>query len=185
MRKHLLSSLMAGVIGSGAMAVEAAPYQPRDHKPRIDIYRDSYNYVGFDVASWTLDIDATADKAGVSADGVGGRILVGRRFSDFLSAEAHAMTGGEDDNARLERNLGVFVKAALPMGRLQMKGLVGFSALQFTLPDYDNSYSGLSWGVGAEVTVWRDIYLNADYIRFYSSSDTDIDSVNFGLGMRW
>lgn len=185
MDKHRLKKMLVVVLVCSPLVAEAASYMPERSRPRIDLLRDDYTYAGIDLSGWNLEIDRSGSRAAVSANGIGVRTFFGRKFSDYLAAEAQLMAGGKDDNAQLDRNIGVFVRATLPFKRIQLKALAGFSASEFTLPGYDNSYSGLSWGIGAELTVWKDIWMNTDYTRYYTSSDTTFDAVNLGMGIRW
>lgn len=166
MKQRIIASTLAVAATLASIPSEATPVyrEARDASPRVNIYQDAYAYGGLDLLNWS---DGTNS-------GNATRISVGQRFEEFVSAEAQFAFGGGNH----DYTMGVYARGALPLGILQVKGLVGFAASQF---NNTQSYSSVSYGVGAELTVWRDWYLNADYMRY----SADIDGISIGIGNRF
>ncbi|OPX56686.1 hypothetical protein SAMN02745127_00443 [Oceanospirillum multiglobuliferum] len=192
MKQRLIVSALAAVTVLASMPSEAAPAyrQMRDNMPRVNIYQDSYAYAGIDMMNWNY--------SSTSSSGTATRFNFGQRFDEFLSAEAQFAFGGSDGNASMKYNLGLFAKAVMPMGNLQIKGLLGYSAAQFDVTSSTidatgatittkarSSLSSISYGVGAELTVWRDVYLNADFIKYIATASNDMNAISIGVGTRW
>lgn len=170
MKQRIIASALAITATLASIPSEAAPVyrQARDSLPRINIYQDAYAYAGMDILSWSDG----------SNSGTATRFTFGQRFEEFVSAEAQfALGGGTHDYT-----MGVYAKGALPMGRLQVKGLLGFAASQYNSV---NNYTSISYGVGAELTVWRDWYANADFMKYVAKEATDIGGISIGLGTRF
>ena len=192
MKQRLIVSALAAVTVLASMPSEAAPAyrQMRDNMPRVNIYQDSYAYAGIDMMNWSYSSS--------SSSGTGARFNFGQRFDEFLSAEAQLAFGGSDSNASMKYNLGLFAKAMLPMGNLQLKGLLGYSAAQLKVTTEttdaagnpvtstaQSNFSSISYGVGAELTVWRDVYVNADFIKYIATTSNDLSAISIGIGSRW
>lgn len=170
MKQRIIASTLAVAATLASIPSEAAPVyrQARDAAPRVNIYQQAYAYAGIDMLNWSDGTDS----------GTATRFTFGQRFEEFVSAEAQFALGGGNHNY----TMGVYAKGALPLGRLQMKGLLGFAASQYN--DTTN-YTSLSYGVGAELTVWRDWYANADFMKYVAKDGTDIGGISIGVGTRF
>lgn len=179
MKQRLIVSALAAVTVLASIPSEAAPVyrQMRDNMPRVNVYQDAYAYAGIDMMNWNY--------SSTSSSGTATRFNFGQRFDEFLSAEAQFAFGGGDTNASMKHNLGLFAKGILPLGNLQLKGLLGYSAAQFDVAGARTSLSSISYGVGAELTVWRDTYFNADFIKYIATTSNDMNAISIGIGTRW
>lgn len=187
MKKRIIASALAVAATLASIPSEAAPVyrQARDAAPRVNVYQQAYTYAAIDMMNWTYtstttaaaegDADATTTSSSVSGNST--RLTFGQRFEEFVAAEAQ-LALGEGEH---EYTVGVYARGALPMGRLQIKGLLGLSASQFDNAGSVESDTSLSFGGGAELTFWRDWYLNADYMSYGSS----FDAINIGIGSRF
>ncbi len=188
MKPRLLVSALAVSATLAAIPAEAAGVfsQSRDNMPRVNIYKDAYSYAGIDMMNWNI---STVDAAGATVKGSarGTRLSFGQRFDEFIAAEVQFGMGGSDTTAtmKMDHTLSLFVKGVIPMNRLQVKGLLGYSATQFELADATESMSSISFGLGAELNVWRDAYINADYIKYISTTNNDMDAISIGAGYRF
>lgn len=189
MKPRLLASALAVSASLAYLPAEAAGMynMSRDTAPRINIYQDPYSYVGVDMMNWNFS--GTVAETPVSASARGTRFTFGQRFDEFVAAEVQFGIGGTDSGAtpvtKMDHTLSVFVKGVLPMNRLQLKGLIGYSASQFEVNAIQYSYSSVSFGLGAELNVWRDAYVNADYIKYVSTTNVDMDAISIGAGYRF
>ena len=187
MKPRLLASALAVSASLAYMPAEAAGMynMSRDTAPRVNIYQDPYSYVGIDMMNWNFS--GTVAEAAVDASARGTRFTFGQRFDEFVAAEVQFGMGGSDTTAvtKMDHTLSVFVKGVLPMNRLQLKGLIGYSASQFEVNAVQRSYSSISFGLGAELNVWRDAYVNADYIKYVSTTSVDMDAISIGAGYRF
>ncbi len=188
MKLRLLASVLAVSATLTHMPAQAAGAYSmgRDTAPRINIYQDSYSYAGIDMMNWNFN---NSDNT-IKGSDRGTRFTFGQRFDEFVSAEVQFGLGGNDKAAtggpvKMKHTLGLFIRGMLPMNRLQLKGLVGYTASQFDIAAVGESYSSVSFGLGAELNVWRDVYANVDYIKYVSTSNFDMDSVNVGVGFRF
>lgn len=172
MKSRIIASTLAATLSLAALPSQAAVVysQARDAAPRINVYQQAYTYAALDMMSYSYS--DTASDSGTST-----RLTFGQRFEEFVSAEAQLAVGSGSH----EYTVGVYARGALPLGRLQVKGLLGFSASQFDISGSVSNYKSVSFGGGAELTVWRDWYLNADYMNYGSS----LDSINIGVGTRF
>ncbi len=172
MKHRIIASTLAIAATLASIPSEAAPVyrQTADSNPRVDVYQQSYTYAGIDMMSYSYS--GTATDSGNST-----RLTFGQRFEEFVSAETQLAVG---DGAH-EYSVGVYARGALPLGRLQIKGLVGFAASQFDNAGVVENVKSISYGGGAELTLWRDWYFNADYMSY----DESLDAINIGFGVRF
>ena len=193
MKQRIFAGTLAVVATLAYIPSEAAPvyFQSRDSAPRINIYQQSYTYAAIDVMNWSYKAPAAEAEAGDDAAAPdpdaavantnlsdrSTRLTFGQRFDEFVAAEAQLALG----SGAHEYTVGVYARGALPLGRLQLKALAGFAASQFDNAGSSENDTSLSYGAGAELTFWRDWYLNADYMSYSS----DFDSINIGVGTRF
>ncbi|MFG1488496.1 outer membrane beta-barrel protein [Oceanospirillum sp. HFRX-1_2] len=170
MKQRIIASTLAVAATLASLPTEAAPVyrQTRDSAPRVNVYQQAYAYAAVDRLNWS---DGTNS-------GTATRLTFGQRFEEFVSGEAQIATGGGDH----DYTLGVYGRGALPLGRLQIKGLLGVAASQYK--DVNN-YTSISYGLGAELTVWRDWYFNFDYMKYVAEESTDISGISLGVGTRF
>jgi len=190
MKPRLLVSALAvsATLATIPAKAEAAGVfsQSRDSMPRINIYKDPYSYAGIDMMNWNF---SNGDNT-IKGSDRGTRFTFGQRFDEFIAAEVQFGIGGTDAAAtggpvKMDHTLGLFIKGVLPMNRLQVKGLIGYSASQFEIAAAQSSFSSVSFGIGAELNVWRDAYVNADYIKYISTTNNDMDAISIGAGYRF
>jgi len=172
MKQRIIASTLAVAATLASIPSEAAPVyrQTRDSAPRVDAYQEVYTYVGIDMMSYSYS--GTANDSGSST-----RLTFGQRFEEFVSAETQLAIG----DGTHEYSVGVYARGALPMGRLQLKALIGLAASQFDNSGTIENVKSISYGGGAELTLWRDWYFNADYMSY----DSSLDSINLGIGTRF
>lgn len=195
MKKRIIASALAVSATLASIPSEAAPVyrQARDSAPRVNVYQQAYTYASIDMMNWTYSTTTTtaadagdgaeggdaaaATTSSSSESGTSTRLTFGQRFEEFVSAEAQLTLGSGEH----EYTVGIYGRWGLPMGRLQIKGLLGVAASQFDNAGSVTSDTSLSYGAGAELTVWRDWYLNADFMSYSS----DFDAINIGIGHRF
>lgn len=189
MKLRLLVSALAVSATLAAIPAEAAGVfsQSRDNMPRVNIYKDAYSYAGIDMMNWNISTPNAAGDGTDKGSARGTRLSFGQRFDEFIAAEVQFGMGGSDTTAtiKMDHTLSLFVKGVIPMNRLQVKGLLGYSATQFEHADETKSVSSISFGLGAELNVWRDAYINADYIKYISTTNNDMDAISIGAGYRF
>ena len=170
MKQRIIASTLAVAATLASIPSEAAPVyrQARDAAPRVNVYQQAYTYASIDMMNWSYAPTSESDQST--------RLTFGQRFEELVSAEAQLALG----NGIHEYTIGIYARGALPLGRLQLKALGGLAASQFNTGTVENE-TNLSYGGGAELTFWRDWYLNADYMHYGS----DFDSINIGVGTRF
>lgn len=172
MKQRIIASTLAVAATLASIPSEAAPVyrQARDSAPRVNVYQQAYTYAGIDMMSYSY--------SGTSSDsGSSTRLTFGQRFEEFVSAETQLALGA----GAHEYSVGVYARGALPLGRLQVKALIGVAASQFDNAGTVDNVKSISYGGGAELTIWRDWYLNADYMSY----DSTLDAINIGVGARF
>ena len=182
MKKRTLASALAVMAALASIPSEAAPVysQTRDSAQRVNVYQQLYTYAAIDMMNWTYSTSTTAADGTVttgSESGKSTRLTFGQRFGEFVAAEAQFAIGSDEH----DYTVGVYARWGLPLDRIQIKGLVGVAASQFDNAGSTESDTSVSFGAGAELTLWRDWYFNADYMNYGS----DLDSINIGIGNRF
>ncbi|GGC77733.1 porin family protein [Vreelandella lutescens] len=147
-------------------------------------------YVGADAMAWTLDFDGVDE----SFDSVGLRLVAGMKLDEYLAVEFHGATGGSDDiyglDIELDYLVGGFLKGIVPLGNnARLFGLLGYSEVKLTASGFGLNESGrdddVSFGAGAEVDVTDTLAISADFTRYLSQADYDLDAYSIGLRYRF
>lgn len=143
--------------------------------------------------SWEVD---QSNAPAIESSGI--RAVGGYMFSDIFGVEGHVASGGDDEielggeeaEAELNKVLGLFAKANLPLNLLGVDldifGLVGYGygrvdilAETTTTRVTENSFA---WGAGADVALIPErLYLTADYVEYVNRTGIDANAASLGL----
>ncbi|MBZ9539818.1 porin family protein [Modicisalibacter tunisiensis] len=137
-------------------------------------------YAGLDTLFWTYD-----PAGGDSDSSLGLRLRGGWLANDYLGVEVQLGGGGREDDGREPSELdwlaGAYVKLMLPVSDvIHLYALGGMAHVSGTFAG-DNSETGLSGGLGAEMGIVPNLAIGADYMRYADDNDITFDAVSFGL----
>ncbi|KXS37703.1 MAG: Uncharacterized protein AWU55_2098 [Halomonadaceae bacterium T82-2] len=137
-------------------------------------------YAGVDALLWTYD-----PAGGDSDSSLGLRLRGGWLANDYLGVEAQLGGGGREHDRQSRSELdwlaGAYVKLMLPVNdAIHLYALGGVAHVSGTFAG-ENSETGLSGGLGAEMGLVPNLAIGADYMRYADDNDTTFDAVSFGL----
>lgn len=160
-----------------------------------DQYRSASGpYVGASM----LFVDAGInDDPDASLMGIGGRL--GSSFNENFSAEVRVAVGVGDDSVgegwqkydvELSSLIGGYLRASVPVGQnFHPYGVLGFtrSELKVSHPwlgkETDND-TDISYGIGADIDLDRNISLNIEYMNYYDGDDVEIAGFSIGIATK-
>ena len=147
-------------------------------------------YLGAGVMPWSYE------GSGEDTDAIGGRLVGGVMFSDYLGVEAHFAWMGEDDSGtdrtvELDSVDSVLVRLNRPLNdTFDVYALAGFSSVRmvlrpFTIAGTDEapSDSGVSFGAGSQFRFAEDFSVAVDAVSYLSEPDFDFMALSASL--RW
>jgi len=152
-------------------------------------------YLGLGYGLTTLDVDGFTefDLDVLSLSG-------GIYFHKNFAAEARLGFGIGDDTytdfvgdslkVELDNYLGLYLRGEIPIEKLKLYGIVGFTRGEITgtfdiggFGTFSESEdeSDFSYGVGLDILPTDKLGLNLEYIQLMDKSDFDVTSLNFGV----
>ncbi len=147
-------------------------------------------YLGAGVMPWSYE------GAGEREEALGGRLMGGVMFTEYLGVEAHFGWLGEADTdsqrtVELDSVDSVLVRLNRPVSeRLDLYALAGYSSVRMVIrprfaSDNDESpnASSVSLGLGAQYRVQDDLSVGLDAISY--ASDPGFDFLALGATLRW
>ena len=147
-------------------------------------------YLGAGVMPWAYD------GAGENEEALGGRLIGGVMFTDYLGVEAHFGWLGEADSAsgrsvELDSVDSVLVRLNRPLTpAVDAYALVGYTSVRMVIQpgaasdnDEAPSASGVSVGLGAQIRVAPDLSLGLDAMSYASEPDFDFQAL--AATLRW
>lgn len=150
-------------------------------------------FAGVDYVMSNIEPDKSTSDADVDA--------LQFRFGSWLNTaqtfggEFRAALGLGDDKigtARVEidRHYGAYLRGQFPDNMpIRPYGLVGLTRVETTVKVAGNSdsedYSGLSLGLGAEMTVQQNLFVTLEFLRAVDSGGDEISNLSLGFGGRF
>lgn len=149
-------------------------------------------YLGGNLALVEYSEDGIGEDASVTA----GYVRFGGFLNEYLSVEARAGLGFDDDRVNvsgipvdfeLDNLLGGYLRAGYPVtDQLYPYVVGGFTRVEATVSvegfgSETDSGNDVSYGLGADFAVTEAVKLNAEYISFYSKDGADFDALSFGV----
>lgn len=142
-------------------------------------------YLGVDSFNWELEDDSLPDK--IIDNDI--RVRMGFVLNEDLILEAQAaFPGRKDKNATSVRFISMFnllVKGKYPLGKASLYGIVGVSSIrasrEFGGYRVNNINPGLSYGLGADYRLTKQLAINADAIQYVNKSDLSIKAYTLGI----
>ena len=147
-------------------------------------------YLGAGVMPWSYE------GSGEDTDAIGGRLVGGVMFNDYLGVEAHFGWMGEDDSGtdrtvELDSVDSVLLRLNRPLNEaFDVYALAGFSSVRmvlrpFTIAGTDEapSGSGVSFGAGSQFHFAEDFSVAVDAVSYLSEPDFDFMAI--GASLRW
>ena len=175
-------SRMPAIMLAGALAVAGTPATGANFIQEA--------YLGAGIMPWAYE------GSGEDIDAVGGRLVGGVMFSDYLGIEAHFGWMGEKDSGtdrrvELDSVDSVLLRLNRPLNdTFDVYALAGFSSVRmvlrpFTIAGTDEapSDSGVSFGAGTQYRFAEDFSVAVDAISYLSEPDFDFMAVSASL--RW
>lgn len=138
-------------------------------------------YAGGDIVSLVSEVRFTSGET-VEFETAHLRLKGGYEFTDFLAVEGQVVTPADDEQNTTTHGLtvydvgptvGIFAKPHLPLGPLDLYGLVGYSrtyaAIDCTTGCYDpdTTLEGISYGAGLQFYATDKIRISADYMAYF------------------
>ena len=142
-------------------------------------------YLGIDSFNWELEDDSLSEKV----NDANYRARMGIVVSKSVVIETQgAFPGRTDEGANSVDFLSMFnflVKGSYPAGKATMYGIIGVTSVrsirEFGLYRAAVRDSGLSYGLGADYRLSKQLAINADYIQYLNKSDIKIKAYTLGL----
>ena len=145
-------------------------------------------YVGAGIMPWSYQ------GSGEDVDVIGGRLVGGVMFNDYLGVEAHFGWLGEDDSGNdrrveLDSVDSVLLRLNRPLNAaVDVYALAGFSSVRmvlrpFTIAGTDEapSASGVSFGAGGEFRLNAHFSVAVDAVSYLSEPDFDFTALGASL----
>ncbi|MFK7159807.1 porin family protein [Marinospirillum sp. MEB164] len=141
-----------------------------------DQYDDLYAYFSGGLHSWSEEV------SDASAEGL--KVRFGQQLTSFVAVEAHLAFGGSDEDVSLDRLFGLYAQFGLPLNYFTPYAKVGMTSV--SLSDGDNTRSDFEfgYGVGAELNITRQFFIDLEYMRYLETDDVDMDAFTLSLGYR-
>jgi len=174
--------------GIGAAGTAQAQIQPQ---PQLQ-FRTPYNpYLAVDIYRWRFSAGDVA-----TASGTGVRLRGGMFVHPRVALELHGATGGSDTvrsgpdgttrtQVEFDYAVGAFTRLFVPVADpLMVYGLAGVSRSEYTLTTNGDSdtrdTTGLSYGVGADLSLTPNASLLVEWTRYVDTDDFDSSAVTVG-----
>jgi len=118
------------------------------------------------------------ERSGEEANPTAARLRAGTQLSPFFAVEAHAAFGTASDelvidafgntvDVELQALYAVFLRPQLPLGDVgSIYALLGYSYADLEAEDASGFQKKGSFGVGADVKVYKNVRLNVDYVEY-------------------
>jgi hypothetical protein len=151
-------------------------------------------YVGVNVVRTTYKEDGFA-----SVNPVVLAAKLGKEFNPNFAIEGRVGLGVMDDSltiagtkidVEVDNFYGVYAKGILPTGsKLSPYGLVGYTKGKISASAGGLSASGsdsdISFGVGADVALDKDMILNFEFAKLFGGDGYDVDALSIGASFRF
>ena len=153
-------------------------------------------YVGVGYGIATYSEDAISEEFNPTAL-VG---VLGANVTDNFSIEGRLGIGMQDDTVNvagiadfklgLDSLIGVYGVGHINLNESSsVYGLLGISRIEGTIsipdfPEFGSSSdddTGLSYGIGVDIGVGKNVALNIEYVQYLNKSDFDISAIGFGV----
>ena len=157
-------------------------------------------YAGIQYASTDLSFDGVAEEFSPTC-------LIGRagsNFNQYVSIEGRLGIGLSDDtitatynattasiSAEIDTLIGLYGVGHLPLGKSSsIYALVGFTQIDATVSASETSVgsasmsddeSDLSYGIGADIGILYNLWVNVEYVQYIDKSDFDVSAIAFGV----
>jgi opacity protein-like surface antigen len=147
----------------------------------------------------------SADTSDLKLNGI--KFKMGLYLAEDIAIEASVLTGTGGDSksvvdtfigpttqtTEIDHILSLFFKGDLPLSdKAKLYGLIGFSSGKFTTQQpatypasLVHSDSGVSYGVGASYQATEKVFINAEYVMYWSELDDEHTAINLGLTRRF
>lgn len=150
----------------------------------------SAGFAGVDVVFSNLEPDKTNRDADLTS--------LQFKFGSWLNTENtfgfefRAALGMDDDKiggteVEIDRFYGAYVRGQFPTNfQVRPYGLLGATRVETTqTPGGSENYSDISLGLGAEMTVSRNLFVSLEYLRAIDRSGDEISNLSLGVGGRF
>ena len=142
-------------------------------------------YLGIDSFNWELEDDALPDKV----NDANLRARMGFVVNKHVVIETQAaLPGDKNEGATFVDFSSMFnflIKGSYPVGKATMYGIIGVTSVrsirEFGIYRVSTLDSGLSYGLGADYRLNKQLAVNADYIQYLNKSDIKLRAYTLGL----
>ncbi len=157
-------------------------------------------YAGIQYA--TTDFSSEGDPEEFSPTALIGR--AGSNFNQYVSIEGRLGIGLSDDTVtvtdgvtnasvsiEIDTLIGLYGVGRLPLGKSSsLYALAGFTQVDVTASDsvtgfgsasFSDDESDLSYGVGADIGVGYNLWVNVEYVQYLDKSDIEVSAIAVGL----
>lgn len=197
MKPAMTKTLIAGLLlGSGATAYAADPYDPYATESYGDERDGAMGYIGLNYSQYELDVDATNN----TLKPTGATLRVGADFNDMFGLEARIGTGIEDDNRssglgsvefELDHIYGGYLKLSVPVfemlrpyaigGYSEVRGRTSVRSGGTLIARDTDSVDGGSYGIGVDASLAGALGLNVEYMRYLDKDDYELNAISVGI----
>jgi opacity protein-like surface antigen len=169
------------------------------------LYAGIDHHSGTHTANILSPTTLSADTSDLKLNGI--KFKIGLYLAEDIAIEASVLTGTGGDAKNVEDTfigpttqtteidhiVSLFFKGDLPVSeKAKLYGLIGFSSGKFTTQQpatypasLVHSDSGISYGVGASYRATEKVYINAEYMMYWSELDDEHTAFNLGLTRRF
>jgi len=113
---------------------------------------------------------------------VEGRLAVG------LSEDSITISGTKVD-LEIDNFFGVYIKGMIPSGSVTPYGVLGWGTGEVTASAPGVTVGGddsdISYGVGLDVAVSKDTFVNVEYSRLFKGDGFKVDALSLGIGFKF
>lgn len=156
----------------------------------LPLFSHAAGFAGADLVFSTIEPDGSDRDADVTAL----QFKFGSWLNDAstLGFEFRAALGMDDDDINnidieIDRYYGAYLRGQFPSDfQVRPYGILGLTRVETTeSPGGSENYSDLSLGLGAEMTLSNNLFLNLEYLRVVDSSGDEISNLGLGVGGRF
>lgn len=145
--------------------------------------------------------ELTVESEEFDLDSVYGRI--GAQFNEFVSAEFRVGIGVSDDSLKgpggelsveIDKYFGGYVRGSMPINEvIAPYVVVGYTDVELEV-DFDtflgegsesDSDGDISYGVGVDFMLDRNLLMNVEYLNMYDDDDVEISGFSLGIGTKF